>query len=170
MNRHKRVSGRLGMLLLAICFFALETTALTERQVKASVPFQIAKGVDQEQVFNLIPYANRLIDLDKERRSIHATNKLEELDMVELKLVEKALKQHGMHLNWFTEQAKQKQKRSLLLNSFPQSLKVLADLYYRAGHLKLTTGAVYDLAKESKSDDDTTMPPSHMNDQEEAII
>jgi len=73
----------------------------------------------------------------------------------------------------------------VLLNRFPQSLKILADLYFRAGHLKLTSAAVYELFNSSNPSASSLfsaygesspfatgdkMPPSHLTNHQEAIV
>ena len=75
---------------------------MTERQVKLSVPYQVANSEDQAIVLHLMPYADRFQQIDDERRSVKATNKLDELDMVELQLAERALDANGLHSSWFS--------------------------------------------------------------------
>lgn len=63
----------------------------------------MARGKDQEIVAHLMPFADRMHTIDKERDSIFATERYPELDMAELSLAEKALDKHGMHHEWFNE-------------------------------------------------------------------
>ena len=75
---------------------------MTARQVELSVPYQVANTEDRAIVAELLPYADRFQQIDGERRSVKATDKLVELDMVELELAERAIEAHGLHHPWFS--------------------------------------------------------------------
>lgn len=70
----------------------------------------------------------------------------ESLNSQEFLLLEQKLDKLGLHqitdFNRPPQDASGNQiARSQLLNKYPQSLRILADMYYRLGHLKLTTTA-----------------------------
>ena len=80
--------------------------------------------------------------MDDARFELATTSKQEgRLNAKELELVDEALGDYGLHLDWFNAGMAGK-KRAHHLNAFAQSLKQLADLYFRAGHLRLTTNVV----------------------------
>jgi hypothetical protein len=69
-----------------------------------------------------------------------------ELNVQEYEIVENAIDNFGLHTHKHFSDKVSKQDgvvitRSRLLMSYTQSLKILSDIYYRAGHLKLTSTA-----------------------------
>jgi len=56
-------------------------------------------------VAKLVPYADRLQQIDDDRRSIKSPNKNDQLDMAELKLAQTAISNYGLHRLWPTENA-----------------------------------------------------------------
>lgn len=83
--------------------------------------------------------------MDNQRNQLSSTKTAEtRLNQDELELVEDALQVYGLHNKdpfagvFYSADLSRGKK----LNTFPQSFKILADIYYRSGHLRLTTDAL----------------------------
>ena len=101
----------------------------------------MAKEEDQVIVQQLLPYAFQLKQLDEIKYELNVTKSKERtIYTKELELVNGALENFGLHTKHFSSINNDPiAKRSTILNKYPQSLKLLADFYYRSGHLRLTT-------------------------------
>ena len=68
---------------------------------------------------------------------------MNEIFAKELQIAQKAIANHGLHhsisFKFFDKENNPLANRGKTLNTYAQSLKLLADFYYRAGHLSLIT-------------------------------
>lgn len=101
----------------------------------------MAKEEDQAIVKQLLPYTFQLKQLDQMKYELTTTRDKERtIYTKELELVNEALENFGLHTQHYSSIFNDPiAKRSTILNKYPQSLKLLADIYYRSGHLRLTT-------------------------------
>lgn len=89
--------------------------------------------------------------LDKYKENMEITRGEEQLIREkELKLAFEAIEVYGLHSDAildFLLNEEHRPTQAQFLNEMSQSVKILSDLYYRSGHLKLTT----DIATDSTS-------------------
>ena len=114
---------------------------------KNMIYLQAAKSPsDQQIVANLLPstFVLRQLDQLKHYDLTTTSSKLHSIHKKELELVKSAIEEFGLHTEHFSDLLNLSGQRAQTLNSKAQSLKLLADFYYRMGHLRLTTDVLYD--------------------------
>ena len=107
------------------------------------MPYKLATERDRQLVQFLIPVALQMRQLDKYKENMEITRAEEQLVREkELRLANEAIEVYGLHSDQildFLLNENPKPTLSQFLNEIGQSVKILSDLYFRSGYLKLTS-------------------------------
>lgn len=111
--------------------------------MRTSIPFKESKGADRELVEQILLYTLTLRDIDQERTALEFSNTLKRtLEDEEIQLCYDALLQYGFGSPKLFDHLSTATTRSNFFASFPHTVRLLSQLYFRSGRLMLQTEAL----------------------------
>jgi len=103
----------------------------------------MSSHAEQALVAGLMPSVLKLEKIDEKKKDILVDlKKLQMLEVEEFTIVRKALDEFGLHSELLLSEAQRtNHARTKFLTTYGQTVRILGDLYFRSGHMMLTSEA-----------------------------